>query len=67
MVKLVSGITARVNRDDSQTRKDIECRQIDRALARLEEAVSLCRGKDVRYGLGLSWLFSFETLLDGAP
>ena len=35
---------------DSQASKDAQLRQIERALARLEEAVSRCREEDVRTG-----------------
>ena len=43
-----------MNQADSQDRKDVERRRIDRALAQLEEAVSRRREEDVRYGLGVS-------------
>ena len=33
--------------------KDVERRRIERALARLEEAVSRCREEDVRDGTGV--------------
>ena len=36
-----------------------ERRRIDRALAALEDAVSRCREKDVRYDLGVSAALSF--------
>ena len=55
-------ITASVSRDNRQTRKDIERRRIDRALAALEEAVSRCREQDVRYGLGISAALSYLAL-----
>ena len=42
-----------MNRDNSQASEDIERRQIDRALAALEEAVSRCREEDVRDGTGV--------------
>ena len=48
-----------MNRDNSQAGKDVERRRIERALARLEEAVSRCREEDVRYGLGVSAALSF--------
>jgi hypothetical protein len=49
-------------RDNRQASKDIERRRIDRALARLEDAVSRCREEDVRYGLGVSAAVSFLAL-----
>ena len=42
-----------MNRDDSQASKDVERRRIERALARLEEAVSRCREEDMRDGTGV--------------
>ena len=39
-----------MNRDNGQASKDVERRRIERALARLEEAVSRCREEDVRDG-----------------
>ena len=51
-----------MNQGDSQAGKDIERHRIERALARLEEAVSRCREEDVRYGLGVSAALSFLAL-----
>jgi len=48
-----------MNRDNSQASKDIERRRIERALARLEDAVSRCREEDVCYGLGVSAALEF--------
>jgi len=50
------------DRNNSQAGKDIERLRIERALARLEEAVSRCREEDVRYGLGVSEALEFLAL-----
>ena len=51
-----------MNRDNRQTRKEIERRRIERAIAILEEAVSQSREKDVRYGLGVVAALGFLAL-----
>jgi len=51
-----------MNQSDSQAGKDVERRQIDRALARLEEAVSRCREEDVRDGIGVFAALEFLAL-----
>ena len=40
-------------------RIDAEKSQMERALARLEDALDRCRREDVRYGLGISAALSF--------
>ena len=51
-----------MNRENRQTRKEIERRRIERAIAILEEAVSQSREKYVRYGLGVVAALSFLAL-----
>src|SRR5947207_6430535 len=51
-----------MNRADRPNREQLERSRIDRALARLEEAVRRCRTEDVRYGLGISAALSFLEL-----
>ena len=51
-----------MNRDNSQASKDVERRQIDRALAALEEAVSRCREEDVRDRTGVLAALEFLAL-----
>ena len=51
-----------MNRDNSQAGKDVERRRIERALARLEEAVSRCREEDVRDGTGVLAALEFLAL-----
>ena len=51
-----------MNRDNSQASRDVERRRIERALARLEDAVSRCREEDVRDGTGVLAALEFLAL-----
>jgi hypothetical protein len=44
------------------TKEELERSRIDRALARLEDALRRCRTEDVRYGTGISAALSFLEL-----
>jgi hypothetical protein len=48
-----------MNQDNSQAGKDVDSRRIERAFARVEEAVSRCREEDVRDATGVLAALSF--------